>query len=153
MAYKPRYLQYINLPRIPQEILDQLPKDLNEFKSKSDRPDSFSQYRWTDDHNEQLNQWCKENICADMYWGFQFMTNDMPKHTDHNTKTKFVYLIEPGGNEVHTRFWTDDHNTQVDDHIIKPHRWHILKVDKVHSVDGIELGSTRWSVTGRIFEA
>jgi len=31
MSYEARYLQYINLPRIPQELLDEVPEDLGNF--------------------------------------------------------------------------------------------------------------------------
>jgi len=144
------YLRYINLPRIPEELLAEVPEDLSKF-TKNDGPDYLRNYQWSDQFNQKINAWCQENICADMYWAFQFMNGDLGKHVGRETKIKFIYLVEKGGDNVHTRFWSDDHKTELADYVVEPHRWHILKVDKVHSVDGIPPGAVRWGITGRLF--
>ncbi len=143
--YKPRYIQYINLPPVPQEILDDLPSELDRYQTQN-----FDNYHWTDTHNKKLNQWCQENICSDMYFAFQIMTGDLPIHKDIGTKTKFVYVIETGGSNVYTKFWDDD-SELLDEYLIEKHRWHILKADTNHSVTGIEPGKLRRSITARMF--
>jgi hypothetical protein len=143
--YKPRYIQYINLPAIPVDIINNLPRSLNSYELQNN-----GNYNWTDSCNTQLNDWAQKNICSEMYFAFQFMTGDIPIHKDIGTKTKFVYIIETGGSKVCTKFWDDDYNL-LDEYCIEKNRWHILKADTNHSVEGIESNLIRWSVTARIF--
>lgn len=146
--YQARHLQYINLPKVPDEIVQDYLQRLDSVEAKWHAPDG-SGYIWSDSNNEQVNSWCQKNICADMYWGFQLMTTDVPVHTDQGTVLKFVYVIQTGGDAVQTEFWQDGKITES--YQILPHRWHTLKVDSEHSVTGIEPGKRRISVTGRIF--
>ena len=143
--YKSRYIQYVNLPSIPEDIIQNLPTKLDVYKKET-----IENYHWTDSFNEKLNAWAQENICKDIYYAFQMMTGDIPRHKDIDTKTKFVYIIDTGGSNVVTRFWDNDHML-LDEYIIEPFRWHILKADTYHSVEGIETDRYRWSVTARIF--
>jgi hypothetical protein len=143
--YTRRFIQYLNLPRIPQELVDRLPGALDRYHQNF----SYKSYTWSDSWNHEIDQWCKENICADMYFGFQFMDADLEPHTDIGTLTKINYVISTGGTQVITRFHEQDR--VVAEHVIDPNRWHILKADTAHSVAGIEPGCLRWAVTGRIF--
>jgi hypothetical protein len=143
--YKPRYIQYINLPAIPEDIINNLPRSLSAYELQNN-----GNYNWTDSYNTQLNEWCQKNICNEMYYAFQFMSGDIPVHKDIGTQTKFVYIIETGGPNVITKFWNDD-RTLLDEYCIDKNRWHILKADTNHSVEGIKPGNLRWSVTARIF--
>lgn len=142
---KSQYIQYINLPQIPAEIIDTLPKNLTCYDTVQ-----YHNYHWTDSHNQDLNLWAQKNISENIYFAFQMMTGDLARHKDIDTKTKFVYIIDTGGSNVVTRFWDDDFNL-LDEYVIEPFRWHILKADTYHSVEGIELDQYRWSVTARIF--
>lgn len=145
--YTYRYCQYLNLPKIPNEIIVKLPTELSGWKMQH----SYGNYNWTPHNNEEIDRWCKENICSDMYWAFQLMTGDVTPHRDIPTKTKLVYLIDTGGAKVDTCFWDDARTEKVASYTIPKNQWHILKVDSYHSVEGIEPGKLRWSVTGRIF--
>jgi hypothetical protein len=145
--YNPRYLQYINLPQIPKDILSSVCLDFDAYQAKS----GWDNYVWTDTFNTEVNDWCKKNICQDMYWGFQIITGDIKKHKDQGTRTKFVYLLQTGGDQVYTRFWDDSGETLLDEYLIESNRWHVLKVDSVHSVEGVAKGSVRFSITGKIF--
>lgn len=140
-------IQYVNLPQIPQDIINQLPRDINQYKKKVD----YDVYVWTDSFNQTINEWCKKNICENMYWGFQIIQGDLPIHKDVGTKIKFVYVLETGGDHVVTNFYQEDQTTITNSYIIQPHRWHILEADRYHDVQGVESGKYRMSVTGRIF--
>lgn len=146
--YQPRYIQYLNLPLIPQDILDSVPRDFDLYQGHKN--EQFKTYLWSDSHNKELNHWCQANICPDMYFGFQIITGDMQAHKDTGTLTKIVYLIETGGDAVSTNFFDDQDNLVASYHILK-HRWHVLKADTKHSVTNIQPGQVRFSVTGRIF--
>ena len=143
--YKSRYIQYINLPPIPKEIVQNLPKDIGVYTKQTEQ-----NYHWSDSYNEKLNIWAQQNISQEIYFAFQMMTGDLPAHKDGGTLTKFVYILDTGGSNVVTKFWDDDFNL-LDEYVIEPQRWHILKADTYHSVEGIEENRYRWSVTARIF--
>jgi len=147
--YPYKYYQYINLPRIPDSILSKINYDFNSYDTKVTTPDGV--YTWTDSYNQEINSWCQENICRDMYWAFQIIRGDFAIHKDRGTKTKFCYLLETGGSNVVTSFYDEDKTTVVDSVVLDPHRWHILKVDSYHGVTGIEPDKVRFSITGKIF--
>ena len=140
-------IQYVNLPAIPHSIVSHLPTSLDAYERKVD----YDVYVWTDSFNQEINAWCKQNICEEMYWGFQIIQGDLPCHKDIGTKIKFVYVLETGGDHVVTNFYQEDQKTITHSFVIKPGRWHILEADRYHDVQGVEVGQYRMSVTGRIF--
>ena len=147
--YPYSYFRYINLPKIPNEILNQLNYDFSSYADKTNAHEG--NYRWSDSHNKMINDWCQQNICNDMYWAFQIISGDLPIHKDNVTKNKFIYLIETGGDNVITEFYDEDKTTVLQSVIIETHRWHMLKVDTFHGVRNIDPGKIRFSITGRIF--
>lgn len=142
------FIRHINLPKIPTDLIKELPADLSVYTNKAL---SFPNYIWSETFNQKINQWCKENICPDMYWGFQIITGDLLQHKDNGTKTKFNYLISTGGDQVITTFYDDDQTTVLYEEHIPAESWHIFKADSFHDVKGINKGAVRFCVTGRIF--
>jgi hypothetical protein len=147
--YKPRYIQYINLPAIPDDLTHNVLLKTQEIIDNS--KSKYQNYYWSDFDNQQIDKWCKEHICSDMYWGFQAISGNLDKHQDVGTKIKFIYLLDAGGDNVKTSFWDNDQTTLLEEYIIPCRQWHILKADTYHSVSGIQSGKIRFSVTGRIF--
>jgi hypothetical protein len=145
--YSYKYYRYINLPRIPQSIIDQINFNFSEYELKF----TSGVYTWSDSFNEPINQWCQQNICDEMYWAFQIIRGDLNVHKDNGTLTKFCYLLDTGGDNVITNFFDDDKTTVLDSVVLEPHRWHVLKVDSFHNVKNIESGRIRFSITGKIF--
>jgi hypothetical protein len=141
-------IRYLNLPVIPADIISRLNRNFNQYQLRIGQEEP--NYYWSDSFNTDINQWCQKNICETMYWGFQIMTGDIKIHQDNGTLTKLIYLIDAGGNNVYTNFYDNDKNI-THSYVIEPNRWHILKADSYHSVSGIELGQTRFSLTARIF--
>ena len=146
--YKPRYIQYLELPTIPKDIVDYLTLDLDKYKQAKT---TGNPYQWTDNGNQELDAWGKKHICPDMYFAFQIMWGHLPMHYDIGTKTKLTYVLETGGDDVVTTFFDADGTTVLDSYCIEPHRWHIFKADTQHSVQNIQPGQFRLSVTARIF--
>lgn len=138
-------IRYLNLPRIPEDIIAKINFNFDQYEKKV----SGVTYTWSDSFNAEVNQWCRENICQDMYWAFQIMTGDLPVHKDRVTETKLLYLLQTGGNEVTTYFLDDDQKTVTQNYVIEPHRWHILRANAYHGVKNIT--GVRFSITGRVF--
>lgn len=144
--YPQRYIQYLNFPRIPQEMLDKLCIDPNSYQ----RTISYESYQWSDEFNQEIDAWGKKNICENMYFAFQMMYADVPLHRDDGTLTKLNYVVNSGGSNVVTEFYNDN-NELLDSYCIEPHRWHIFKADTLHCVKNIQPGQVRFSITARIF--
>ena len=144
--YTDRHIQYLNLPPVPEELLARLPNSIDEYHCKS----VYTTYHWSDSFNCDLDQWCKQNICSDMYFAFQLITGNLVIHKDTPTITKLNYIVIPGGQNVVTTFY-DNNKKEIAKYKIEPAKWHILKADTFHSVDGIEENNLRLSITAKIF--
>ena len=126
------YLRYLpHLPKIPQCLIDQLPKHLVEY----DYHFSIGVFKSSRTHLDQIKEWCDSNIFEDPHWNFQFIAGNLSAHFDtFNTTTKLVYLFEPGGKNVRTQFFLKNLQQPARDYCIEPFVWHLLKVDVLHSV-------------------
>jgi hypothetical protein len=147
--YPVRYIQYLNLPKIPQYVVDSLIRDVKQHRDYHNSSIHGDAYVWSDLSTELLNTWCRENISDEMYYGLQLMSDDVPVHKDVGTKTKINYVIDTGGPNVETGFYDSDGITQLASYCIEGGRWHIFKADTHHNVRNIE--TIRISVTSRIF--
>lgn len=146
--YEYEYIRYLNLPQLPQSVLDLINMNLDEYEKKVVRLET---YTWSDSFNEEVNRWCQENICKTMYWGFQIIESDVVVHKDVGPLTKLNYILIPGGDNVVTEFYAEDKTTLVNSVTIEPRRWHLLKADSYHAVRNIEPGKKRFSITGKVF--
>jgi hypothetical protein len=142
-------IRYFNFPAVPIEILNNLNYQFDQYNAKVSYRNKT--YVWSDDFNQEINNWCQKNICETMHWGFQIMSNRIETHKDVGTEIKLIYLIRSGGANVKTNFYKDDKITVSHSYVIPTFRWHILKANEYHSVDGIEPGNIRFSLTGRVF--
>lgn len=142
-------IRFLKFPDIPADILARVSRNFDEYNIKVQYCDGV--YKWSDDFTEEILPWCRANICETMHWGFQIMRGDVPMHKDFGTETKLVYLIQSGGANVKTNFYADDGVTVTHSYVIPTNQWHILKATSYHSVDGVEPGQIRFSLTGRIF--
>ena len=147
---KKRYIQYLNLPRIPDSIIRDIPLDPKMYATWSNGKKNLNNYKWSDLYSQELNNWCKEYVCADMHFGFQMLFGHNEIHKDVGTLTKINYVITSGGADVTTAFY-DDQSILLDSYSIEPHRWHIFKADTYHQVQNLEPEQVRFGVSGRIF--
>jgi hypothetical protein len=145
--YKQKYIQQINLPKIPKKIINNLPKDINLYKKHSD-VESFSR---SDSYNYEIDQWCRENIAKDINFGFQIIDGDVPVHIDNRVKIKLFYLISSGGENVLTKFWNNEQTEVLEEYKIPCNEWFLFKANSFHSVENINNGKTRFSLVGKIF--
>lgn len=143
--YPARYIQYLNFPRVPQEITRAISTDLNAYNRRL----IYDNYTWSDDYNQAIDAWGKSNICPDMYYAFQMITGDLPLHKD-TTPTKLNYVVHLGGNDVKTEFYSDDEQLLAS-YLIPAERWHVFKADTLHRVVNLEPGQVRLAITARIF--
>jgi hypothetical protein len=140
-------IRYLNLPKLPDELTSKINYNYNEYAEKYKT--KTGNYIWSDSFNEEINEWCKKNICEDMYWAFQIIKNDLLVHKDVGTEVKLSYLLKTGGDDAITYFTEEDGVTVTHRYVVEPFRWHLLKADVPHGVSGVN--DIRFSITGRIF--
>jgi len=146
------YVQQLNLPSPPQNILDIVNKNYNIQKQhlnlKNDK-EKIEQI-WSEGYNIEVDNWCKNNICKDVHYSFQLTTN-LNKHIDVGTKIKLIYFVDTGGDNVFTEFYSDDNKQMLQSVQLNSHKWYALKTDVNHAVRGVEKFKTRFSIVGRLF--
>jgi hypothetical protein len=146
------YIQYVNFPSIPDDILNSIELDVSKYLNPTKgKTIANSNYRTSSNFNQKVNSWCQENVCKSVYWIFQWSLGDLVIHKDAGPKTRINYLITPGGNNVLTEFFADDKTNKVASYCVEPHRWHILKADSYHHVVNVEPPAVRFSISGVVF--
>ena len=147
MAYPIECVKYLNLPTIPKDVIDSIipsESDLSEAKERH--------YISTHSNVEKLNEWGRENIAERIYLNYQILYNDLPAHIDRNTKSKLLYIVETGGDNVYTNFYTDEDKTElIYSAIIEPNRWCLFEADVAHEITGMDKDKRRIGITGQIF--
>lgn len=168
----PSPLIYLDLPIPPKELIEKLPLDSNLYNGKKITGGGY--FKRSDDHSKELNDWCKKNINKDLIWDIQILSSDLHPHKDKDLNTKLNLLIQTGNNknDVYTYFYNENNiidKFPFEDKIknpIKLHnlitnyishkfkidkmRWHLLSVNKYHSVFGIDKSNTRISLVANI---
>jgi hypothetical protein len=142
-----QHIQYLNLPPIPQEFIDKLTLNFDQYQKNTNDPNNWW---WSDSFNQEINKWCQKNICSSMYFAFQYAVGGLPVHKD-TSKIKLNYVLNTGGSDVITSFYDEDKTTVLNSYRIDPQRWHLIKVDVFHGVKNISADSYRFSVTGQVF--
>ena len=147
--YLDQCYRYVNFPQIPKEILEKINWNLSEYQRKAFTNYADS-YLWSDDFNQEIDQWGKANICDSMYFAFQIISADLAMHKDRSTKIKLSYILQTGGPRAATE-WYNDQEELIQSAVLEPFRWHIFKADTYHAVKNIDPGQSRFSITARIF--
>lgn len=154
------YVRYFNLPKPPDKLLQIYKEETNLWPDALDdnsilHNDAF--YR-TSEQCEMIDEWCKRNVSEHMVFGVHRIVRDLPPHRDNTFKkdgmvmhceSKLIYLMDVGGSNVITSFWTDDKKTKLKEYVIQPFRWHMLQCNKVHGVEGIT--GIRWGISAHNF--
>ena len=160
---------YLNLPALPLE-LEQLCLDnialidndarLNELNKKEGIGHSITYIP------QAVQNWIFKNILVPNFNPIppEMMTKTMlhvshyikhqegtgvhPTHIDYGRKYAINYIINTGGDNVKT-YWTDNSkNNIIEELVIEPKRWHIIKVNPAwHGVTGIRIGKLRTIVS------
>lgn len=141
------YVRHLNFPKVPIELFNKLPTDLSGYKFNIVN----NSYKRTSSFVDPIKKWCDTNICQGINWNLQFIDSDLPAHVDTHISAKFIYIYEPGGQNVYTNFWSSDKSKKLNEICLDALQWYILKVDIPHSVTGIESGMVRKAITGWIF--
>ena len=154
-------IKKIILPKLPQELIEDVRNTIEvsrnvAFDGQNSRlTDEFGSYYSWYIPSELLQTWCHKNISPDIFFGIQVIAGRMPMHKDFGptpdsrTELKFNYIIDTGGDNVVTNYYSDDKEL-IESHILAPGIWYMLNVRVNHDVQNIEIGQQRIAITGRI---
>jgi hypothetical protein len=141
----------ILLPQVPDTVIravyDSISTNKNEaFDDNKDIQQELPNYVWVRS-NDIVQTWCKNNISPDIYWAVQVIKEHTPIHKDVNTESKFIYVIDTGGDNAVTHYYNEDYEI-IESQIYEANKWYILNTKILHRVENIT--GTRIAITGRI---
>ena len=137
-----------NIPTPPQEVLDAV-KELIETSNTTYRfaKDSNSYYQNFNTYNVEgtIKEWIDKVIGPlfgdePYYPVVQTISNSLAVHVDTNRTYVYNFLLDCGGDDVHT-FWTkqvDDNSDVIHDVVIPKGIWHKLNTGNPHGVKNIQ---------------
>ena len=131
------YITYLDLPSIPQELLESVDEILNKPFSQGTAFDRDPDFRLKDVPNDTAN-YIKSIFDMDINIRYQLINRDLPLHVDKvDRRIAFNYLLDPGGENVLTNVFDNDMNL-TDSIKIETHKWHRLQTSMPHLVKNIQ---------------
>jgi len=138
------YIQYENLPSIPEELLDPIETIINSPRTHSVVKQDFFQGRPV---SNELQDWLEKNLSFDFVVQYQIIYYGIPIHKDEgNRKLAYNYLLAQGGNKVNTVIF-DDNKKLLQSVILPLKSWHSIKTDMYHGVFGLQKNNPRISLS------
>ncbi len=147
MEYKKLYIRETFFPSFPKKILENINWNIDQYTRKA--PNLTDHYMWSDDFNQEINEWSQKNVIPGIYYAFQIAFKDLPLHKDSASTVKLIYVLDSGGDDVYTSFYSEDQKTLLHSIKVESNKWYILKTDIWHGVTGII--RPRFSICSTIF--
>jgi hypothetical protein len=147
------YIEYLDLPHIPDELIEGYDVILNHpvFVNQRNQESNTSFYS-TRRLQEKLYWWLRRK---DIAWPwqinkvntqYQILSSDVPVHRDIGRTVAYNYILYPGGDNVVTNIY-NVYKQVIESVCIEPFRWHRINVSKLHGVHNIVPGLNRISIT------
>ena len=91
------------------------------------------------DSNQELKDWVQLNFPVEVEL-VEYIVSDqaLPIHIDLGRNSAYNYLIDTGGHNLVTQFYSDDKTTIIDSCEYQVNRWYQLNVGIPHSVEGTQ---------------
>jgi hypothetical protein len=138
------YIEYINFPSIPNELLDPIENIINSTRINSIVKQDFFQGRPV---SNQLQDWLEKNLSFNFVAQYQIIYSGIPIHKDMgNRKLAYNYLLVLGGSNVKTVIF-DDSKKILQSEILPLRTWHSIKTDMFHGVFGLQKDNPRVSLS------
>ncbi len=138
MLFNIKTVEKFNFPPIPEHLilsLEEIRKLNPVVLKKSDG--SVYEVDWYRSYfcNEELTQWIKDNIPINVHYvEYIVTTKPVTLHTDLGRKEAFNYILNAGGDNVVTEFYSEDKSTLIDKIVCEPETWYGLNVSAPHCV-------------------
>jgi hypothetical protein len=137
-------IQYINLPNVPEELIESNETIINSTRTNSIIKQDFFQGRPI---SGKLQDWLEKNLSFDFVAQYQVIYEGIPIHKDMgNRKLAYNYLLAQGGSNVKTMIF-DDNKKLLQSEILPLRTWHSIKTDMFHGVFGLYKDTPRISLS------
>lgn len=138
------YINYINLPTIPEDLLESVEDIINKPRTDSIVKQDFFQARPI---SIELQDWLEKNLSFDFVVQYQIIYNGIPIHKDEgNRKLAYNYLLAQGGNNVNTVIFDDDRKL-LQSEVLPLKSWHSIKTGMYHGIFGLQKNNPRVSLS------
>ena len=147
-----KFVQVLEMPKVPPELVRMALLCIRApalQKRIAQEDGSFGFISLWDAQIPSLRLWLEQNI-APVMWHLSYFSRDMYAHKDPRTKTRMIYILEPGGENVVTRFYDEDKETLLSTELLATEEWSIMNANRYHDISGIEEGKFRYALTARI---
>lgn len=139
--------EYIDfLPSLPEDIITEIMNAVNApnywLNKKSD---SYQVFPGT----EKIYKFIHAHLDQQYRATVQVISNTLPIHVDIGRSVVFNYIIDTGGDNIHTIFYSKNNEDyiMIESHNIKPFEWHRLNVSTPHNVGTIPSNNKRISLS------
>ena len=137
-------IQYINLPSVPEELIESNKTIINSIRTNSIVKQDFFQGRPI---SGDLQDWLKKNLYFDFVAQYQVIYEGIPVHKDmSNRKLAYNYLLSLGGNNVKTIIFNESKKI-LQSETLPLKTWHSINTDMYHGVFGIHKDTPRISLS------
>lgn len=139
-----KYIKYLSLPILPEDLLESVEDILNKPRSNSIVKQDFFQARPI---SNELQDWLEKNLPFKFVAQYQIIYLGLPIHKDEaNRKLAYNYLLSQGGNKVSTVVF-DDAKKLLESELLPLKTWHSIKTDMYHGVFGLQSNIPRVSLS------
>ena len=133
-------IEYINLPSVPEELIDPIETIINSTRTSSIVKQDFFQGRPI---SVELQNWLEKNLSFDFVAQYQVIYAGIPVHKDMgDRKLAYNYLLALGGSNVKTVIF-DDSKKILQSETLPLKTWHSIKTDMFHGVFGLQKDNPR----------
>ena len=139
----------LDVPQIPEELIYPVEKvlELNNFACAANK--NYTIHRCQNDLTEYLKtlfpeceEFCYQTIASDLRLDY----GETPVHKDVGRDFAINYVIETGGDDVRTAWYTEKESGEKITEVILPEKtWCKIKVDEWHAVHDLE--TRRYAIT------
>lgn len=137
-------IQYINLPCVPEELIESNNTIINNTRTNSIVKQDFFQGRPI---STELQDWLEKNLSFDFVAQYQVIYTGIPVHKDMgNRKLAYNYLLSLGGDNVKTMIFNESKKI-LQSETLPLKTWHSIKTDMYHGVFGIHKDTPRISLS------
>ena len=137
------YIDYLNIPAIPKEILEDLDTIRNRLFAIGTPYNGTFRLK---DTSSTVSDYIQTLFPFEVHCRYQFVYQGLPIHTDMKgnagRKLAVNYLLNAGGNNVITNIYDNNYNV-IDSKCLELNRWHYIRTDHLHNVSNIDKDSVR----------
>jgi len=141
------YIEYIDLPTIPEHLIEPLPEIINKSPKNFSYVSSEYAYFKTRYVNDDLKSWLQPLFEFEIHPQYQLVYDGLPIHVDRGNRIfAYNYLLDTGGNDVKTAIYDENHKL-LQSEKLELKRWHRINTAMPHSVHGINPNKVRIAIS------